>query len=149
MTMSTIVKKTKYNPLILHINPIGLLRIGDNNESRFEKFNTILNNIQNAGGNIAIPTFSYSYAQNKLYDMINTPSNLDEVGEYLRKKNVKKRTIDPNFSYLLFGNNFTMDVFPLDDVPFNIIFIIYYLYILNFHIMYTLKIPYFSNSLNK
>jgi aminoglycoside 3-N-acetyltransferase len=107
MTMSTIVKKTKYNPLILHINPIGLLRIGDNNESRFEKFNTILNNIQNAGGNIAIPTFSYSYAQNKLYDMINTPSNLDEVGEYLRKKNVKKRTIDPNFSYLLFGNNFS------------------------------------------
>ena len=58
-------------------------------------------------GNIAIPTYSYSYAQNKLYDIKNTPSNLDDIGEYLRKKNTIKRTSDPNFSYLLFGNNFS------------------------------------------
>ena len=102
MKIPTIASKTKNNPLIIHINPIGLIRLGHNNEERFNKFNTILNDIQNSGGNIAIPTYSYSYARNELYDMRNTPSNLDVVSEYLRKKNVLKRTIDPNFSYLLF-----------------------------------------------
>ena len=103
MTISTVANKTKNNPLIMHINLIGLFRLGHNNEERFNKFNIILNDIQNSGGNIAIPTYSYSYAQNKLYDMKNTPSKLGVVSEYLRKKNVLKRTIDPNFSYLLFG----------------------------------------------
>jgi len=115
MTISTVASKTKNNPLIIHINPVGLFRLGHNNEERFNKFNTVLNDIQNSGGNIAIPTYSYSYAQNKLYDMRNTPSNLDEVSEYLRKKNVIKRTMDPNFSYLLFGNNFSMRHFEIAD----------------------------------
>ena len=86
MKISTVASKTKNNPLIIHINPIGLIRLGHNNEERFNKFNNILNDIQNSGGNIAIPTYSYSYAQNKLYDMRNTPSNLEVVSEYLRKK---------------------------------------------------------------
>ena len=115
MKIPTIASKTKNNPLIIHINPIGLIRLGHNNEERFNKFNAILNDIQNSGGNIAIPTYSYSYAQNKLYDMRNTPSNLDVVSEYLRKKNALKRTIDPNFSYLLFGNNFSTRHFEISD----------------------------------
>jgi len=115
MKISTVVSKTKNNPLIIHINPIGLVRLAYNNEERFNKFNTILNDIQNSGGNVAIPTYSYSYVKNILYDVRNTPSMLDEVGEYLRKKNVIKRTIDPNFSYLLFGNNFSTRHFEIGD----------------------------------
>ena len=115
MKISTVVSKTKNNPLIIHINPIGLVRLAYNNEERFNKFNTILNDIQNSGGNIVIPTYSYSYAQNKVYDMRNTPSSLDEVSEYLRKKNIIKRTIDPNFSYLMFGNNFSKRHFEIAD----------------------------------
>ena len=115
MNISTVASKTKNNPLLIHINPIGLFRLGHNNEERFNKFNNILNDIQNSGGNIAIPTYSYSYAQNKLYDMRNTPSNLEVVSEYLRKKNILKRTIDPNFSYLLFGNNFSTRHFEISN----------------------------------
>ena len=115
MNISTVASKTKNNPLLIHINPIGLFRLGHNNEERFNKFNNILNDIQNSGGNIAIPTYSYSYVENKPYDMRNTSSNIDEVSEYLRKKNVIKRTIDPNFSYLLFGNNFSTRHFEIGD----------------------------------
>ena len=86
---------------------MGLIRIGKNNEERFKVLNEFLNDIKSSNGNIAIPTYSYSYAKNKLFDIIKTPSELGEVSEYLRKRNVEKRTYDPNFSYLLFGDNFS------------------------------------------
>ena len=107
MTLLEVSNKIKNNPLVLHINPIGLLRLDHTNQERFNKFNLILNTIQHNGGNIAIPTYSYSFTSNKVYDVRNTPSELDEVSEYIRIKNPLKRTMDANFSYLLFGNNFS------------------------------------------
>ena len=38
--------------------------------------------------------------------MNKTPCVLEKLSEYLRKKNIFNRTCDPNFSYLLYGNNF-------------------------------------------
>ena len=107
ITIIDLAKKTKNNPLVIHINPIGLLRMAKSNEERFYKFNFLLNDIQDKGGNIAIPTYSYSCVSGDVYDVMNTPSQLDEVSEYLRINNKSKRTIDANFSYLLFGNDFS------------------------------------------
>ena len=107
MTLKDISQKTKNKPMFMHINPIGLLRLGRTNEQRFEAFNNILNKLQNKGGNVAIPSYSYSFAKKDIYDIQNTPSDLDETSEYLRVNNNLKRTRDANFSYLLFGDGFS------------------------------------------
>jgi aminoglycoside 3-N-acetyltransferase len=107
LTIQEIANYTKNKPLILHINPLGLLRMGSSNVDRFLNLHTVLNKIQRKGGNIATPSYSYSYTKNEVYDIKNTHSSLDEVSEYLRKNNKMKRTIDANFSYVLFGNGFS------------------------------------------
>lgn len=107
MTIKEFSSITSKHPLSIHINPIGLIRLGRSNDEIFKTFNHILNQIETYGGNIAIPTYSYSYAKKENYDIINTPSDLDESSNYLLQKNSYKRTIDGNFSYLLFGNNFS------------------------------------------
>ena len=107
LTIQEIANSTKYKPLIIHINPLGLFRMGRSNSERFFNLNTILNKVQKEGGNIAIPSYSYSYTKNDVYDIKHTRSDLDEISEYLRKNNKIKRTIDANFSYILFGNKFS------------------------------------------
>ncbi len=106
-TTSMVSDNIKDNPLLLHISPIGLFRMGSSNKERFNKFHSFLNDVKYSGGNIAIPVYSYSYTKNKVFDVNNTPSSLESVSEYLRNKNKNKRTVDPNFSYLLFGNSFS------------------------------------------
>jgi aminoglycoside 3-N-acetyltransferase len=107
LTIEEMSYKLKSNPLMLHINPIGLFRLASDNPQRFSKFNLILNKVKNSGGNIAIPSYSYSYTKNEIYDMENTPSDLDSISEYMRINNATKRTADANFSYLLFGDFFS------------------------------------------
>ena len=106
----------KHNPLIIHINLLGLFRMAPNNRERFLKFNVLLNEIQDFGGNIAIPTYSYTYTKNEIYDVLYTPSELCTLSEYLRVNNKEKRTVDANFSYLLFGNNFSKRHFKVSDL---------------------------------
>jgi aminoglycoside 3-N-acetyltransferase len=95
------------NPLMLHINPVGLAWLGEDNKQRYSSLDIILNDIQNNGGNIAVPTYSYSYTKDEVYDIYNTPSALNGVSEFLRKENIDKRTADANFSYLMFGSSFS------------------------------------------
>jgi aminoglycoside 3-N-acetyltransferase len=97
----------KDTPMIIHINPVGLAWLGENNKQRYSSLDIILNDIQNNGGNIAVPTYSYSYTKDEVYDVYNTPSALNEVSEFLRKENIDKRTADANFSYLMFGSSFS------------------------------------------
>jgi aminoglycoside N3'-acetyltransferase len=115
LNIQELSNKTESNPLIIHINPIGLVRMGSNNEDIFLNLNSVLNEIQDCNGNVAIPVYSYSYAKNEIFDVINTPSNLDKVSEFLRIRNKSKRTIDSNFSYLLFGKNFLSSHFRVSD----------------------------------
>ncbi|MDC0407651.1 AAC(3) family N-acetyltransferase [Candidatus Thioglobus sp.] len=115
LTLQEVANCTKNKPLIIHINSLGLLRMGVDNNDRFSNLNTVLNKIQGKGGNIAIPTFSYSYTNQEMYDVINTPSSLDDLSEYLRRCNSKKRTTDPNFSYLMFGNSFSRKHLKVSD----------------------------------
>ena len=54
-------KLTSKSPMIIHLNPSGLIRLGNNNENRFEEFRRFVVSVENLGGNILIPTFSYSF----------------------------------------------------------------------------------------
>jgi len=107
ITVKELSHHLAHTPLMLHINPIGLIRLGKSNIERYSSLNIILNNIQKYGGNIAIPAYSYTYTKKELYNVKDTPSDLDEVSEFLRLNNKLKRTADANFSYLLFGNKFS------------------------------------------
>ena len=103
--------------MALHVNPIGLIRLGTTNVDRFEKFNTLLNEAEERGANIAIPTFSYSFVGDaEVFDIKETPSALDALSEYLRIQNQHKRTADANFSYLIFGANISQTHFEVRDV---------------------------------
>ncbi|WP_028301815.1 AAC(3) family N-acetyltransferase [Oceanospirillum beijerinckii] len=104
----------KDKPVALHINPVGLLRVGRTNDVRFSRFNDLLCQVESLGGNIAIPVYSYSYAKRETYTIDDTPSDLDVVSEFLRVQNKPRRTSDGNFSYLLFGKNFSKRHFEIN-----------------------------------
>ena len=61
-------------------------------------------------GTIIIPSFSYSWGDDsseKVFDIINTPSKVGIFSEFMRVQPNVERTLDPMFSYLIFGNNAT------------------------------------------
>jgi len=107
MTTKEFSQKTKENPMSIHINPIGLFRMARSNEERFFKFNSFLQEVEINNGNVAIPTYSYSFVKNEIYNQNETASSLDKASEYLRVQNKSKRTSDAMFSYLLFGKSFS------------------------------------------
>lgn len=98
-----IVAKTKDRLASIHIDAIGLIRLGQTNEERLNNFSQIISSAEQMGGNIMIPTFSYTYPKNQVFSIMETPSDVGAVTEFLRKSYPYKRTIDPFFSYLLFG----------------------------------------------
>ena len=98
---------TSKSPIAIHLNPSGLIRLGKNNKNRFEVFRKFILSVENLGGNILIPTFSYSFVDKEsIFDVYNTPSKLEIISENLRKLNPEKRSFDPMFSYLMYGNFF-------------------------------------------
>ena len=60
LNIQELSNKIKNNPLIIHINPIGLLRMGGDNADRFLNLNLMLNKVRDYGGNIAIPVIYLS-----------------------------------------------------------------------------------------
>ncbi len=100
---NTIAAKTKDRLASIHIDAIGLIRLGHTNEERLENFDRILVSAEQMGGNIMIPTFSYTYPKKEVFSILETPSDVGLVTEFLRKRYPHKRTIDPFFSYLVFG----------------------------------------------
>jgi hypothetical protein len=64
----------------MHINPVGLLRIGGNNVERFFNFNILLNKIKNNGGNIAITKLSEDSLMRSVFG---NPCNMGKIQNYL------------------------------------------------------------------
>jgi len=54
-------------------------------------------------GNIIMPTFSYSFCKNEIFDPETTPSTVGILTEYFRKLKEVKRSIDPIFSVSALG----------------------------------------------
>lgn len=56
-------------------------------------------------GTLVVPTFSYSFFNNEIFDVDKTPSKMGAFSEYVRLKPSSIRSIDPNFSVSAIGKN--------------------------------------------
>lgn len=112
-TAKILYENTKNKPLIIHIDSIGFLNFGKHIgttieiiiNNKLELFAQSLVKAEEMGANILIPTFSYTITSDKIYDVLNTPSEVGLATEFLRKKFPYKRSYDPIFSYLVFSKN--------------------------------------------
>ena len=88
----------------IHIDMAGLIRLGETSEEMLENFNQLIIRAESMGGNIMIPTFSYTYPKKVPFSLLETPSEVGIVTEYLRKKYFEKSNGQDVF-FLLFDNN--------------------------------------------
>jgi aminoglycoside 3-N-acetyltransferase len=103
-----------------HITPgeilcmeVDTMRFGklcpDVNRNQFlSNFFELFKELAGPEGVIIIPSFSYSWgddSSDKVFDIINTPSKVGIFSEFMREQSNVERTLDPMFSYLIFGNN--------------------------------------------
>jgi len=56
-------------------------------------------------GTVIVPTFSYSYCKNELFDKQKTPSTVGVLSEYIRIKHATHRSSDPIFSVAAWGKD--------------------------------------------
>ncbi|CAM4136113.1 AAC(3) family N-acetyltransferase [Campylobacter armoricus] len=54
-------------------------------------------------GTLIMPTFTYSFCKNEVYDKLNSPTKMGALNEYFRKRGGVKRTNDPIFSFAIKG----------------------------------------------
>ncbi len=100
-----LAEKTRNNPATIHLDLLGLIRLGKDNNERLEVFSKLLVDIENKGGNICLPAYSLSYTKNENYNILQTPSTeVGIVSEYIRKSFPERRTADALFSYTVLGN---------------------------------------------
>lgn len=52
-------------------------------------------------GTLIMPTFTYSFYKNEVYDKINSKTKMGALNEYFRKQTGVKRTNDPIFSFAI------------------------------------------------
>lgn len=73
-------------------------------------------------GTLIMPTFSYSFCRNEVFDVINTPSTVGLLTECFRKSDGVVRSLHPIFSFSVWGNrkeeyiDIGPDAFSLDSV---------------------------------
>jgi len=103
-----LIEKTKLNPASIHIDLLGLIRLGKNQDEMMGNFYNILIATKEGGGNIVVPSYTYSFTKNEVFNLNSTLPTIGKVCEYLSKKKVS-RTQDGNFSYLSFSNHFFHD----------------------------------------
>ncbi|AII14271.1 aminoglycoside N3'-acetyltransferase [Campylobacter iguaniorum] len=56
-------------------------------------------------GTLIMPTFTYSFCKNQIYDKLNSKSTMGVLTEFFRQQNGVVRTNDPIFSFAIGGNN--------------------------------------------
>ena len=72
-------------------------------EDYAETFMSELKEIIGPGGNICVPTFTYSFCNNQPFDYLNTASQMGIFAEYIRTLPESKRSCDANFSVSVLG----------------------------------------------
>ena len=78
--------------------------IGDKNTFLDEIISTFYE-ILGSDGDLIMPTFTYSFCKNLVYDNLNSKSTVGALGEYFRHKSGVIRTDDPIFSFAIRSNN--------------------------------------------
>ena len=65
-------EKTKDCLASIHIDIAGLIRLGEMADDCLENFNQLILRVESLGGNIMIPTFSYTYPKNIPFNLLDT-----------------------------------------------------------------------------
>lgn len=92
--------------LFLHTNIAGITQYLRSKNKSCNLFFKLLKKKIGANGSIIIPTYNYNFAKTGTFDFKNCKSDVGYFTNYLLKKNLSKRTLDPIFSHLLFGKKF-------------------------------------------
>ena len=87
--------------VMFHVSSFSFGKI----ENGIEGFFNVCKKIVGEEGNIIVPTFTYSFRRNKIFDVINTPSYplIGKFPELVRLKKDSYRSIDPIFSIACYG----------------------------------------------
>ena len=91
--------------IFLHTN-IGFFGRMENAKTADElcgKFFAALKEKVGEGGNLVVPTFSYSFCHQEHYDPLTTSTTCGMFSEYVRKQEGVIRSLDPNFSIAAWG----------------------------------------------
>lgn len=91
---------TKRDDVFIHSNLgfFGVLEGCRSADQLCESFLTAIQSVIGDEGTVVVPTFSYSYCHNEVYNPYQTKTNCGMLSEYMRKMYPDNRTLDPNFS---------------------------------------------------
>jgi len=93
----------------------GKLKDSSDKDSYCNAFKEAFFEVIGPQGTLVVPTFSYSYCWNKIYNKADTLSTCGIFSEFIRNESNSFRSDDPNFSYTAIGKNaeyFTKDCPP-------------------------------------
>lgn len=87
---------------LLYIDLSNVKFIPDVN-GRDEQLRVIFSKIRDAStaNTIVVPTFNYDYTDTGVYDVLNDPSQLGALNEFVRRNNVNRRTQTPIFNFCI------------------------------------------------
>ena len=98
------LKIKKDDKIFLHSNIAGLLQYTNSNkENGCKIFLDFLKKYIGDKGVIIVPTYNYQFTKQKNFNVKSSPSEVGFFSNYLLKKNWKKRSLDPVFSHIIFG----------------------------------------------
>ncbi len=86
----------------------GKLLPGVSRDQFLSNFFDLFKSLAGPKGLIIVPSFSYSWGADSLdrvFDIKNTPGKVGVFSEFMRSQLNVERTLDPMFSYLIFGDN--------------------------------------------
>jgi aminoglycoside 3-N-acetyltransferase len=69
-------------------------------------------------GTLIVPTFSYSFFKEEIFDYNETPSTSGTFSEYVRKDERSIRSLDPNFSVVAIGRKAREFTYNISNHPF-------------------------------
>ena len=64
-----------------------------------------LKHILSKEGTLIVPTFNYNFCDGEPYDIKKTPSKMGVISELIRNDSNSKRSLDPVFSFAIFGKH--------------------------------------------
>tara|TARA_Y100000310_G_C20627704_1_gene786887 strand:+ start:288 stop:1055 length:768 start_codon:yes stop_codon:yes gene_type:complete len=92
--------------IFMHSNILAFGRIATDTtlQSLINEIKTVV-----SSGDILMPTYTYSFTKDEIYDVENTPSRVGSLTNYFRKLPSVYRTLDPIFSVAVLGDDKYME----------------------------------------
>ena len=101
----------------MHIDALGIYKLGKNVKDSIEIFEKIIKkDFIEKNSTVLIPSFTYSYCKNQIFDMLNSQGKVGLVNEAVRSKNKTGRTSDPIFSHVCLGKNINDNFYSVGDI---------------------------------